>query len=311
MSVSVSVLFVCVSHCPVSLVSMSVTGLCQSLMCVCRSVSCVSVSVSVLCVCVSQCPVCLCQSLSCVLSVNVSHWSVSVTHVRLSVSVLCVCVSQCPVCLSISVLCVCVSQCRLCRSASCVSVSVSVLCVCQSVSCVSVFVSISVMCVCVSQCHVCLCQSVSCVSVSVSVVCVGQHPVCLCQSVSCVSVSQSVCQSVSLQVSCLCPQSCQWCSNCLHGKCISVADKCDVVNQCQRQQRVIKELGSCVERLCQASDCDKCKVQKQKNPCIWTRQFKRSSKSSIDTSRTLCQCRDCLSLYRPNVWNITLKTSFI
>ena len=156
------------------------------------------------------------------------------------------------------------------------------LCLCIGMSFIHPPISVLVsLCVCVSQC---LCQSVSlsvCVSVSL----------CLCQSVSCVSLSVHV-----LQVSCLCPQSCQWCSNCLHGKCISVADKCDVVNQCQRQQRVIKELGSCVERLCQASDCDKCKVQKQKNPCIWTRQFKRSSKSNRHVvSLCQCQCRDCVS----------------
>ena len=70
-------------------------------------------------------------------------------------------------------------------------------------------------------------------------------------------------------------QVCQWCSNCPTGKCIPKNDDCEQANYCRRQQRAITSANDCVERLCQASDCEKCW---KKSSCIWTRQFKRSSK---------------------------------
>ena len=69
-------------------------------------------------------------------------------------------------------------------------------------------------------------------------------------------------------------QVCKWCSNCPVGMCVRHEANCEQANPCQRQQTVIDVATECVERVCQASDCDKCWAH---GNCIWTRQFKRSS----------------------------------
>ncbi|CAM1295013.1 MEGF8 (predicted) [Pycnogonum litorale] len=75
---------------------------------------------------------------------------------------------------------------------------------------------------------------------------------------------------------------CQWCTNCQVGRCIKAGNICEEENNCNLQQRVTKNSTQCPERLCPASDCEKCD---KKQKCMWTRHVLRSS----ELGRTLNQ----------------------
>ncbi|GAB6023337.1 hypothetical protein CHUAL_008138 [Chamberlinius hualienensis] len=66
---------------------------------------------------------------------------------------------------------------------------------------------------------------------------------------------------------------CQWCSYC--GRCIKVGGSCEEEKNCSIKNPVrIRNVEHCRERLCGASDCEKCR---DIGNCIWTRQVTRSS----------------------------------
>ncbi|XP_023931409.1 multiple epidermal growth factor-like domains protein 8 isoform X3 [Lingula anatina] len=77
---------------------------------------------------------------------------------------------------------------------------------------------------------------------------------------------------------------CQWCSNCPVGRCVTRGLNCTAVyyppNCRNRLQRTVTGIQSCMESMCQATDCTKCG---DLGHCIWTRQYKRSS----EVARTL------------------------
>lgn len=68
---------------------------------------------------------------------------------------------------------------------------------------------------------------------------------------------------------------CKWCIDC-HGKCIPVEKNCDEQNKCKHWQKLVDDVNQCGERLCPASDCDKCK--NGQGNCVWTRQVLKTCK---------------------------------
>lgn len=64
------------------------------------------------------------------------------------------------------------------------------------------------------------------------------------------------------------------------GLCIDVSKECAVENPCTRPQSAKLSAETCVEQRCRSATCDQCQTEAQdKEGCIWTRQFMRSSKS--------------------------------
>ncbi|XP_023314938.1 multiple epidermal growth factor-like domains protein 8 isoform X2 [Trichogramma pretiosum] len=62
---------------------------------------------------------------------------------------------------------------------------------------------------------------------------------------------------------------CKWCIDC-HGKCIPADRSCEEANKCKPWKKSFKDVNDCTERLCPASDCEKCK--NTVDNCVWTRQ---------------------------------------
>eukprot|EP00057_Strongylocentrotus_purpuratus_P007268 XP_011661742.1 PREDICTED: multiple epidermal growth factor-like domains protein 8 [Strongylocentrotus purpuratus] len=73
-------------------------------------------------------------------------------------------------------------------------------------------------------------------------------------------------------------QTCKWCYNCPEGACIPTAANCMEEHNCQVEtQKEYHDRSVCSETICEASDCTKC--TSGSSPCVWTRQFKRSSET--------------------------------
>ncbi|XP_023245420.1 multiple epidermal growth factor-like domains protein 8 [Copidosoma floridanum] len=71
---------------------------------------------------------------------------------------------------------------------------------------------------------------------------------------------------------------CKWCVDC-HGKCIPADKDCDEQNKCKHWQKSVNDVNQCGERLCPASDCEKCK--NCQGNCVWTRQVLKTSELGL------------------------------
>lgn len=68
---------------------------------------------------------------------------------------------------------------------------------------------------------------------------------------------------------------CKWCTSCSNGKCIPSDGDCDEMNKCDVKQMSVIDVNQCWERLCSASDCEKCS---DLDGCVWTRQVLKTCK---------------------------------
>ncbi|XP_058808805.1 multiple epidermal growth factor-like domains protein 8 isoform X2 [Phymastichus coffea] len=71
---------------------------------------------------------------------------------------------------------------------------------------------------------------------------------------------------------------CKWCIDC-HGKCIPADKECDEQSKCKHWQKLVTDVNQCGERLCPASDCEKCK--NCQGNCVWTRQVLKTSELGL------------------------------
>ncbi|XP_012063821.1 PREDICTED: multiple epidermal growth factor-like domains protein 8 [Atta cephalotes] len=74
---------------------------------------------------------------------------------------------------------------------------------------------------------------------------------------------------------------CKWCTNCPHGKCIPSDKDCndqtqDMMIRCDTS---VSNVNQCGERLCPASDCEKCYGLDE---CVWTRQVLKTNELGME-----------------------------
>ncbi|KAG1714971.1 Multiple epidermal growth factor-like domains protein 8 [Nymphon striatum] len=95
---------------------------------------------------------------------------------------------------------------------------------------------------------------------------------------------------------------CKWCSNCQSGKCIPAGNVCEEENNCN-MLRVSKHLHQCPERICLASDCDKCGRLKE---CIWTRNALRSGELGRTVNKGPIFDWNCVRKYLKDASNFSI-----
>nr|XP_006816134.1 PREDICTED: multiple epidermal growth factor-like domains protein 8-like [Saccoglossus kowalevskii] len=98
------------------------------------------------------------------------------------------------------------------------------------------------------------------------------------------TIENRECEMLSTCSECLSPYpvypdadlQCQWCYSCPVGRCIDKDLSCQIEHNCDKDQQALKNIESCPELICEASDCNKCISI---SACMWTRQIKKEGET--------------------------------